>query len=1041
MAKMFLGTKGNAREFQAPERGMQHTTERFYTSTSFLNGGGQSYASKAFRNVYGINISPTEMYGPQGLAYLREMLYSLGDDEFLYYVDPVAARGNIFCSQWANPSLLELGDWINIYSKEPLFEDATPAARQWGYPKRGATFQLDGLANTPNSEFTSLIPPGHTLHLGAAGSAGGTAGLRVLEETGVDELLYQNDSAYGSFEQSAGDQVLEQNLAAYGSMETAQSGTTIVRTNLHTNPRLAVGQSSFGSAGPTGARVAIEGVPDTSFTFRSTGDNSPSGSRVYTSLQNLVVGATYSISAIIERLGQNHYAYVSTDSNNANAQTIAAPATGTGFEEVQGTFVATRDLMYFHVRLTNTGTVTSTRSMTRILLEQTDQKRPFFDGASPNEKGFVTAWSGASNNSPSTMAASVVTVRENLFQNPLAAVVGAFESAAAGADGSYITDFPGYGTAYRLTRASTSAARVGMRSPLPGAAQVTVTFEVNASVAITSGTAYFRPSVGLATDQVDLGSVNIPAGRSTIRFTGVTPADMTGTNAGFAMIYGGTAIGSTLDITAVKFEVGNTTAPFFSGSTPNSGDFINAWSGAANASTSVQQGVQAAGFSTSQAAAILSWDWKKAGSTSLRVISTGSAIGYAELSSSPLGATDLATLVVIARLTAPAAPSGSGRARSLTRLGVGETNSQAPNVAGEHVLQQVSSTGSRVLLYAGNSAGQGDMWYDNLTIAQGGHPDLMPWDGSSPNVDADIITRWTGTPFASTAERVATRLAGISYNISLAAAIRSTMWAREGSASARILPRSASNDTFADFSLGFTLTPGMTVSIATWVRLEAPLASNAAHGRRIRIGLTTASGAVVIESPQAPNEAGVHLIQWVFTVPANFTSLGYSRLYNGSPLGGGSIWYDNLTVAVGNHPALIPFTGDTVNNEVRGQWLGAPYTSASRLYEVKSQLLALGSTSNAPAFTLAIKGNDAQYVTLRMEGVGSLFLLALWGQILPDGIAPSMPQFIPGMGSTGLRPRGESHTETYSFLSQRRGVTRVGTAIELVEEEQWTDPA
>lgn len=119
MAKMFIGPKDNPVVMQAPERGMQHSMERFYSETSFLNGGQQSYASKAFRNVYSLNLPSIDALGPLGASLIRRIMSGEFGDEFIYYTDPVAMRTNVFCSQWANPSLVEMGDWVNLYTGSP----------------------------------------------------------------------------------------------------------------------------------------------------------------------------------------------------------------------------------------------------------------------------------------------------------------------------------------------------------------------------------------------------------------------------------------------------------------------------------------------------------------------------------------------------------------------------------------------------------------------------------------------------------------------------------------------------------------------------------------------------------------------------------------------------------------------------------------------------------------------------------------------------------------------------------------------------------
>lgn len=56
-------------------------------------------------------------------------------------------------------------------------------------------------------------------------------------------------------------------------------------------------------------------------------------------------------------------------------------------------------------------------AISKTLIEQTDQERLYFSGATPDASGWDYAWSGSTNNSPSVAKAIAVEVRRNIFGN------------------------------------------------------------------------------------------------------------------------------------------------------------------------------------------------------------------------------------------------------------------------------------------------------------------------------------------------------------------------------------------------------------------------------------------------------------------------------------------------------------------------------------------------------------------------------------------------------------------------------------------------
>lgn len=196
-------------------------------------------------------------------------------------------------------------------------------------------------------------------------------------------------------------------------------------------------------------------------------------------------------------------------------------------------------------------------------------------------------------------------------------------------------------------------------------------------------------------------------------------------------------------------------------------DFTYAWTGTANASSSIQQGLSVSSFSsantgTSAVAPIQSDEWSVSGK-SLRIVPTGSGTDTsvsAFSNAAGLGGfvpgktyTAMATL----RLAAPQPTSGLfNRARSIyfTDSSNAWTGlmAQAPNTAGVHNLRltftvAANATFALIRLYNGAAAGT-DVWWDNFLVVEGTYTGGY-FDGNTRFVTGEQAT-WTGAADAST---------------------------------------------------------------------------------------------------------------------------------------------------------------------------------------------------------------------------------------------------------------------------------------------------
>lgn len=251
------------------------------------------------------------------------------------------------------------------------------------------------------------------------------------------------------------------------------------------------------------------------------------------------------------------------------------------------------------------------------------------------------------------------------------------------------------------------------------------------------GAAAQTPLVQNAWTRVSQTTVVAPAGAAWVYFT----AECAGA---FTM-----AVGDTLDATGLLVEASPVLGAYLDGTLAATGDFTYAWAGIANASQSKMSGVGLSGLGTvgsSNAACIQSTDWAAGGAKSARVIpiaaSNDSYVPVDPAVLTPyLGKTF--TLVGTIRITAAQTGTLNANARMLAILGTGGAgpmlnakSAAAPNVPGVYTLAVTAAIPSDITYltfrgYNGASAGNGDVWWDDLMIVPGTY--AGPYrDGSSP---------------------------------------------------------------------------------------------------------------------------------------------------------------------------------------------------------------------------------------------------------------------------------------------------------------------
>lgn len=198
-----------------------------------------------------------------------------------------------------------------------------------------------------------------------------------------------------TIEYSTGDLTYGENLITNPSMETVQSGSTILRTNLCVNPGFETNVTGW-----TGTSASIA----RSTTYAHSGAHSGLVTPGSTSGSVAAIATTVS--------GQAHMlsAWVYSEEATTVRLSVVSPAvTGSTVSIPADTW--TRVSVAFTSNTTSTtysvNTVSSTQPfyLDDVLLEQTSELRPHFDGATIDALGWDYGWTGTANASTSTAKA------------------------------------------------------------------------------------------------------------------------------------------------------------------------------------------------------------------------------------------------------------------------------------------------------------------------------------------------------------------------------------------------------------------------------------------------------------------------------------------------------------------------------------------------------------------------------------------------------------------------------------------------------------
>ena len=183
--QMWFGIPGMHLQWvPCPLMGSAVQRNRYVERVQFQNGGGDATRSSQYQMEYQFSFS-----GPahevDGIDVFNKFAQGFYGNGYIELAHPAAFETNLLSAVWASPGIIEYG-WSNIYTVAPVLLET--GVTNYGQPEDTAEFAITTLANTPMKKITLVIPPTHTLYLGASYVATGT-GVVQVRPTKVDYTL------------------------------------------------------------------------------------------------------------------------------------------------------------------------------------------------------------------------------------------------------------------------------------------------------------------------------------------------------------------------------------------------------------------------------------------------------------------------------------------------------------------------------------------------------------------------------------------------------------------------------------------------------------------------------------------------------------------------------------------------------------------------------------------------------------------------------------------------------------------------------------
>jgi hypothetical protein len=520
------------------------------------------------------------------------------------------------------------------------------------------------------------------------------------------------------------------------------TGTSVVRTNLSTNPRGVFSFSYYSAAGSQTitANVAITGHPEGLTTANRVTYNSTSNPGVQ--FFNGTIGTQYTFSAwvYIETLQE-------TPGNIGWAEAgVIAGTTGTNTVGTWQKISWTRTVTSANgvgVRVASaSGATTGSFLITGIMIEAAPVGAPaFFDGATAASGDLTYAWTGTANASTSTQRISTISGYNS----------------SAGATIGKSTDWASSGTnSVRIIPTSSSQDTYAEVAGVTLATGKTYTITAVCRLSAAQTTALETRARKIHIIHSSSAGTTFAQSNQAANAAGVTTVSVTltvtdDTQYQSIRLYNGAAAGAgEVYWDNLLIEETDVTKPYFDGGSTASTDMNHAWSGTANASSSLMRANLPSGMSNSGGRfGYQSTEWSARGTKSVKIVH-----GLAATSTNSDQFIEFQGMVAGGNLLANTTYTISGTCRTTQAL-TGTLDSRAlkfyvsvggqvltitytktkPNAAGASRVVGSFTTSAATSIsflraYNGSVYGAGDVWWDELCL-EVGLTDGSYFDGTS----------------------------------------------------------------------------------------------------------------------------------------------------------------------------------------------------------------------------------------------------------------------------------------------------------------------
>jgi hypothetical protein len=544
-----------------------------------------------------------------------------------------------------------------------------------------------------------------------------------------------------------------------------------------------------------------------------------------------------------------------------------------------------------------------------LLIEKSAVLLPFIETTSSTIGDFTHSWTGTADSSASIQQAATVDSWTNRWYGSTGGAGVAWRSSGTGMNG---------GMSFRKlwTKANTGTAQdtgINVIGNVVEGATYTASIYQKSSVDqyITPYIQWLDSGGATLSETAKTASTFTPANvwtRGSV--TATAPAGAVSARFVFGPWANATAMpaGATIDYDWAMVEESSVLRQYQDGTAAAPGDHTYAWTGTAHASTSQQRMPSLVIKGTLNAAVGQSTEWAASGTQSMRVVATGNSKDSAAAIPLTMVTGKTYTITATCRLEAAQAGTPDVRARRIQiyHSNTSANSASAPNAAGTTTLSVTFTVTDDtqyqdVRLYNGASAGEGDVWWDNLLIEE---TDVSKpyFDGSSTPAQ-DMTHVWSGTANASTSLMRVNLPAGMS-NSGNRFGIHSTEWAARGTKSIKVTHSLASsatnNDQFVELQnmISGGLQANKTYTISGTCRTAATLTGTLSSSAMKFLLTVNSVNIPITYSKTKTNTPGASRVVGTFTTGAD-TNISFFRVMGGASYGNGDVWWDELVLEEG----------------------------------------------------------------------------------------------------------------------------------------------